>query len=50
MAVSPGFQSQGTGLCCFTICSGQTSNELRLQPLKILPSTGHVGDLWDAQL
>ena len=38
-AILPGFQSQGTGLECFTswylhIWGGQTSNELRLQPLK----------------
>ena len=29
--------------------SGQTSNELRLQPL-ILPSTGHAGNLGDSQV
>ena len=35
MAVSPGCQSQGTGLDCLSIPihGGQTSNELRLQPL-----------------
>ena len=37
-AILPGSQSQGTGLDCFTswylpILGGQTSNELRLQPL-----------------
>ena len=37
-AISPGAQSQGTGLDCFTswylpIRGGQTGNELSLQPL-----------------
>ena len=31
------------------ICSEQTGNELKYNPL-ILPSTGHTGDLGDAQL
>ena len=39
MTVSPGLQSQGTALDCFT----------NYNPL-ILPSTGHIGDLGDTQL
>ena len=54
--VSPGSQSQGTGLVGFLyivihipIHGGQTSNELRLQP-SILPSTSHAGNLGNVQL
>ena len=55
MAVSPGSQSQGTGLDCFTswYLFPSAVNKLAMSqdynPL-ILPSTGHAGDLGEAQL
>ena len=54
-AVSPGFQSQDTGLGCFTSwylflsAVDKPAMSQDYNPL-ILSSTGHVGDLWDAQL
>ena len=55
MAVSPGFQSQDTGLGCFTSwylflsTVDKPAMSQDYNPL-ILSSTGHVGDLWDDQL
>ena len=55
MAVSAGSQSQGTGLDCFTSwflfpsAVDKPAMSLDYNPL-ILSSTGHAGDLGDAQL
>ena len=55
MAVSPGAQSQGTGLDYFTSlypfpsAVNKLAMSLNHNPL-ILPSTGHTGDLGDVQL
>ena len=55
MAVSAGYQSQGTGLDCFTSwflfpsAVDKPAKSLDYNPL-ILPSIGHAGDLGDAQL
>ena len=55
MPVSPGSQSQGTGLGCFTSwyifpsVVDKPAMSLDYNPL-ILLSTGHAGDLGDAQL
>ena len=55
MAVSPGSQSQGTGLDCFTSwylfpsTTGKPAMSKDYNPL-ILPSTSHSGDLGDTQL
>ena len=55
MAVSPGSKSQDTDMDCFTSSYLFTSAEVKpamsedYNPL-ILTSTGHTGDLGDAQL
>ena len=55
MPVSPGSQSQGTGLGCFTSwyifpsAVDKPAMSLDYNPL-ILLSTGHAGDLGDTQL
>ena len=49
MAISPGSQFQGTDLDCFTSQCLFPSTAMSYNPLT-LPSTGHTGDLGDAQL